>query len=59
MKQKKKADFIGFVFWTMVFLCMIGGIIVKAGKDKKEREMGYVMFPSDEEIKQIEILGTK
>lgn len=58
--MKKINHFIGFTFWVMVFLCMIGGIIIREGKRKQEHsEENYVKLPSDKELEKIEFATSK
>jgi hypothetical protein len=56
-KEKKSKHFIGLIFWTFMFLILTMSAL-RHSKPKIE-ETGYVTFPSDEEIKEIELLNTK
>ena len=53
-KKAKLSDWIGLIFWTGVLYLMLF-CILRYGAPVKEKN--YVMFPTDDEIKRIE-LGT-
>lgn len=53
-KKAKLSDRIGLIFWTGVFYLVLF-VALRYGTPVKEKN--YVTFPSDDEIKKIE-LGT-
>ncbi len=54
-KQKKARDFLEAVTWTLVFLIIV---MLSLTNIKKTEDPGYVQFPSDDELQEIE-LGLK
>ena len=52
-QRKKRNDYIGFMFWISIF-CLVIFSTLRAGR-KEKPDLGYVMFPSDEEIREVEL----